>query len=321
MRFVSWAAPLGAAAAIAACGQGFTAGGASGGGDAGPDVANTGDDEVDTGTGSSSGSGSSGGNGEAGPPHEASVSDGPSLSEGGNGDWCSDPQHVGSAKFCEDFDENTLITGFLAPPWTYSENGASFSFDHLGVPSPPNALEVTTSSTSQVNTLVVRSMPASVTSPTTQRLEFDLRIDQASGIGVTAAAAVAAILYGDTVDSGAVALAFGNGPTLSAVYLQAPDAGLPGFGSADATGAFPTLGQWDGRFAIEITFNAGGSGTSGACAQVYVGAAPQLSPCLKLPSSLSHPAQASIALGVYSGGIGSTGTIGLRYDDVTYTEQ
>ncbi|HEY6459142.1 MAG TPA: hypothetical protein VIY73_03295, partial [Polyangiaceae bacterium] len=193
--------------------------------------------------------------------------------------------------------------------------------DHAGVPSQPNALEVSTSSASSVNALVVREMPKAGTPPVSQRLEFDVRVDQASGIEVAADAAVAAILYGDTVASGAVAIAFGAGPTLNAVYLEASDGGLPGYGTASSTGAFPTLGQWDGRLALEITFNTGGSGTSGACAQVYLGAVPQLNPCLKLPDSLAHPVDTAIALGVYSGGLGKTGSVGLRYDDVTYTEE
>jgi hypothetical protein len=162
-------------------------------------------------------------------------------------------------------------------------------------------------------------MPVSVLPPASQRLEFDLRIDTVDNVGLGSAAAFAAILFGSEVNSGAVALSFSPGPTLSAVYLEPPDSGGLGFGAANATSPFPPLGTWDGRFAIEITY--GTEGGAAACAQVYIGIQPQLSPCLKLPDSLSRPKNTAIAIGVYSGGAGNTGTVALQFDDVTYSEQ
>ena len=262
--------------------------------------------------------------GDAGPDSSGSPDggsgDGAGSVDGGGSDWCA-IHHPGP--FCEDFDEpsNTSVTAFLASWTTFSQNGATFSFDHTSVPSPPNALEVATTSTSKVSALVIHVMPKPPSPLTSQRLEFDLRIDSASNIGLASAAAFAAILFGDQVASGTVALSIAeslSGPVLSAVYLEPSDGGVPGYGSSNATSPFPTLGAWDGRFAIEITY---GSSAAGACAQVYVGGQPQLSPCLALPDTLAHPTTTSIALGVYSGGAQSTGTVGLRFDDVTFDQQ
>ena len=274
------------------------------------------------------GDGGPGGVGDGGVVSDA-LSDAPppesGIAESGAGDWCA--THAASQTYCEDFDSYLLVTGFLTKATTFSQVGGTFSFDHTGVPSPPNALEVVTTSTSNVNALVIEAMPKPSTTLTQQHLEFDLRIDSASGIGAASAAAFAAILFGSNVSSGAVALAFTSttsGPALSAFYVEPSpvDGGLAGFGSANAPPPFPALGTWDGRFAIQITYGASTSTTgSGACAQVYVGSVPQLSPCLPLPSSLAHPTTPAIALGVYSGGLGVTGDVGVRYDNVTYNRE
>ena len=311
MRLRGFSVVLAVAGAIAACGNGFSS--ASGSNDAAADGPPPGDD-TDATTEASSSSGGPGQ--EAGHAEGGGTPDGPVTVESGGTNWCA--THGVGTRFCEDFDEAPDVTALLGSWTTYAQSGGTFSFDHLNVPSPPNALEVVTTSTSNVNTLVLHAMPKPVGTPVKQRLEFDLRIDQAAGTGVASAAAFAAILYGGEVNAGAVALAFGASPALAAVYIEPPDAGLPGFGTANASGSFPALGTWDGRFAIEITF---AGSAAGACAQLYIGVQPQLSPCLSLPGSLSHPKSTSIALGVYSGGLGNSGNVGLRFDDVTYSEE
>ncbi|HEY5146216.1 MAG TPA: hypothetical protein VII82_05590, partial [Polyangiaceae bacterium] len=90
---------------------------------------------------------------------------------------------------------------------------------------------------------------------------------------------------------------------------------------------FPSTGQWDGRFAIEIDYGIttgttdGGTAGPTACAQLFIGGVSQLSPCLVLPPSLAHPDLASIALGVFSGGAGNTGNVGVTFDNVTYVAE
>lgn len=91
---------------------------------------------------------------------------------------------------------------------------------------------------------------------------------------------------------------------------------------APFSGAFPTEKQWTGRYALELSYSS--SATTGArtgCVQAYASGARQLEPCLKLPKSLVDPPLVSIALGVLSGGVGATGDIQLRFDDVVFTAQ
>jgi hypothetical protein len=236
--------------------------------------------------------------------------------------------HMGMFTFCEDFDSYTTLTQLYGQWPNFSTTGGSFAFETANPFSPPNALKVTTSSPSGVRTLIVHPMPAAGANVTKRRLEFDFYIDAASGIGASVAA-VAAIVLGNDISAGAVALAFGNGitenPNLQAFYLgPQPDSGIPAFGSASAPPPFPTIGQWNGRFAIEIDYGVATTGLDGgtagptACAQLFIGPTPQLSPCLALPPSLTHSGLTSIALGVYSGGPGNTGTVGVTFDNVTY---
>ncbi|HEY5243806.1 MAG TPA: hypothetical protein VIJ22_20135 [Polyangiaceae bacterium] len=296
----------GAILAATGCGNGFSASTAGDAGDSDAPVADTSSPDVAADTG----------------PTDASAPDAPMASEGGGVPFCS--ANMGKFTFCEDFDEYTSIGGFLGQ-WVGSSLGGSFSFDQSGVPSAPNALHVVTTSTSGVRSLaIIHPIAGAGASASTQRLEFQLRINEAKGIDALSAAAVAAIVFGKDVSNGAVALAFTNGTgtnqaTLSAVYLgPAPDSGIPAFGSAKASSPFPTLGQWDGRFAIEIDYGPATDAGPTACAQIYAGTFPQLTPCLALPPSLSHPVQTSIALGVYSGGLGNTGTVDVEFDNVTY---
>jgi len=307
----------GAILTFTACGNSFSS---SPGTDAGSDVST-----ADVGTPDAAG--------DAGPtdaPSGADVlGDGPvGPSEGGPvGSYCA--THVGTYDFCEDFDSFMGVTAFLSSWTTFSQNGATFTFDTMNVPSPPNALKITTTSTSKVSALAIKAMPPATAPIAKQRIEFDFLVDQASAVQPLSVAAVAGILFGNDVSGGVVALAFGNGSgsssTLQAIY-EGPtpaDGGLPSFGSSNVPS--PTLMQWDGRYAIEIDYpgpDAGATTGATACVQLIVGGIAQLNPCLALPSELSHPPTAtSIALGVYSGGLEYTGEIGVGFDNVTFVGQ
>jgi hypothetical protein len=229
--------------------------------------------------------------------------------------WCTGSH----ALFCADFDEASDVAGVLSTWTSYSALGGALALDtSAGVPSPPNALEVSTTATSGAKTLLLQTMPLAGAPPHKMRLELDLRIDSASGVGILSSAAFAAIAYGATQNDGSVSLDIGNGPALSAVYVASADAGSS-YGAATASGAFPATGQWSGRYALEIDFTTGTDGTRSACAQMYVSGLPLLSPCLALPASMAAPpTTVSVAIGVYGGGQGNTGNVVLHFDDVTF---
>jgi hypothetical protein len=308
MRLLGLTALLGGSCAAVACGNSFTA---SSAGDGGPDASSSGGDGAAGGVDAPGESSSSGG---------APVEGGPGGDAGGS--WCS--TFGASYKFCEDFDETGQVQQFLSDYWpTYSQNGATFSFDTAAnVPSPPNAFVVTTSKTNNVDALAIHAVPKLPVALASQRLEFDLRINQVANIGVASDAAFAAILFGTDVSHGAVALAIGPGspPVMSVAYIEPSDGGIPGFGTSNAPQPFPQTNVWAGRFALAISYGAS-AGTSGACAQLFIGGQAQLNPCLALPASLAHPTDAFVALGMYSGGLGNSGNVAVEFDDVTYTDQ
>ena len=312
----------GAVLTVVACGSGFTS---STAGDGGSDAST-----ADSGVATDSGSADSSSGGADSSMNDTGATDGPGPPvEGGPGpSYCA--MNTGKFTFCEDFDSYTSLTQLYGQWPDYATTGGNFSFvTGLGAFSPPNSLEVLTSSTKGVQTLIIHPMPPAGANVAKRRLEFDFYVDDVSGIGLASAAAVAAIVMGNDVNAGAVGIAFGNGlaastPTFGAIYLgPQPDSGLPAFGSSNVQPPLPAMGQWDGRFAIEIdygpsTVGPDGGDTPSACAQLYIGPTAQLNPCLALPASLSHPGLASIALGVYSGGAGNTGTVGVTFDNVTY---
>jgi hypothetical protein len=192
----------------------------------------------------------------------------------GPGHFCA----TSPAMFCEDFDESSDLAGVLSSWTSYSTLGAALALDtSAGVPSPPNALEVSTTATSGAKTLLVQTMPPLVAMPKKMRLELDLRIDAASSVGPLSSAAFAAIAFGTTQEDGTVSLDIGSGPVLSAVYVAAADAGAS-YGAANASAPFPPTGQWSGRYALEIDFAEGAGGPTSACAQVYASGLPLLSP-------------------------------------------
>ena len=316
----------GAVLTVVACGSAFTS---SPGGDGGTDASTTETGGPDAATDSTSADSSSGG-ADASMP-EGGAGDGPIVGDGGSvSSYCA--MHPGAFTFCEDFDSYTSLTQLYGQWPNFSTTGGSFSFVNATALSPPNSLQAVTSSMSGVRTLLIHPMPAAGSGLSKRRLELDFYIDDVTTIGIASAAAVAAIVFGNDVSAGAVAVAFSYSlsanPSLAAIYLgPQPDSGIPEFGSSNAPPPFPSTGQWDGRFAIEIDYGPssanpdGGPSSPTACAQLFIGGVPQLSPCLALPASLSHPGPASIALGVYSGGAGNTGNVGVTFDNVTYVAQ
>jgi hypothetical protein len=286
-----------AVCAFGACGgSAFTAGTGDGGTDA----------SSSSGSGSGSGGSSSGGDGSG----SSSGADG--SSSGSPTHWCSSQ----TAFFCEDFDEESDVPPFLASWSSYAQTNGSFHFDKLGVPSPPNALDVFGSNNADV--LVVKSFPALPSRPTQLRLAFELRINSAGSVGALSAAGFAAIAYGPNISDGFAALAIGNGPMLSAAWVAPGDAGASDAGAyaiENSTNPFPALNVWSGRYAIEIDYN---TIDVTACAQVYQGPTALLAHCLVLPPSLSDPKVVSIALGDYSAGLGNTGSVDMAFDNVTF---
>jgi hypothetical protein len=311
-----------AALTIAACGNSFSsADGADAG--SGADVTTTDAGGTDAGSNDSSSGGGDTGPADTGPA-DAGKSDGGPVSS-----YCA--THLGTYDFCEDFDSFTSVTPFLSSWTTFSQTGGTFAFDTTNVPSPPNALRATTTSSSNVRLLVIKLMPPATGPIARQRLEFDFLVNGATSTQFLSVAAVAAIVFGSDVSGGVVALGFGNGTgmndTLEGLFLgpTPTDGGVPAYNSSNAPPPVPSPGVWDGRFAVEIDYpgpDAGSTGGTPACAQIYIGVTPQLTPCLALPPSLSHPPSVtSIALGVYSGGVENTGSIDVGFDNVTFVGQ
>jgi hypothetical protein len=245
--------------------------------------------------------------------------DGAGSDDGASGSsWCASQ----TTKFCADFDEATEINPLLSSWSSFEASGGQFTFDSdASVPSPPNALVATATATSNASpqVLLIQTMPAITARPTSTRLEFDLRIDQAGMVGALAASAFAVIVDGTNASDGVVALAIGSGPKLAAAWTAPADAGTEDgttYGGMSSTQPFPTTGSWSGRYAIDITYS--GTTTKTACAQIYQGATPLLSPCLPLPASFVDPKVLSIALGVFAAGLGNIGNMQVEFDNVTF---
>jgi hypothetical protein len=222
------------------------------------------------------------------------------------GSWCS----TQSKLFCADFDETDQVMDVLLKWSSYSQSGGTFALANSpSNPSPPNALSVTSSTGG--TTLVVQGISLAGKTFTRLHLEFDFRVDKVPTVDLLATGAFAAIGFdpGALTDS-AVAVAVGSlGKSLELVYSQ-PDAGQGGFRASG--GAFPTLGVWSGRLAVEIEYSA-----AGPCAQLYQGVVPALSPCLPLPpTTFAKPSTIAIALGFVS--IGNASGASLEFDNVTF---
>ena len=226
--------------------------------------------------------------------------------------------------FCADFDEGQSATTVVnSAPWmTSSELGGTFGLQtSMDVPSPPNAL--TASGGNSANVLVTRTLANPATArPFRARLEFNLKVVSAGSVTPLSASAFAAIGVGQTKSDGVVALAIGSGPTLAAVWAIPSDAGAGAgdggtFGTANATGAFPTANTWAGRYAIEVTY-AGTAAAPTACAQIYAGVTPLLSSCMPLPPLLANPKTFLIAIGDSAAGLNLTGNVELAFDNVTF---
>jgi hypothetical protein len=257
---------------------------------------------------------SGGGTGNGGTGNGGTGNGGAAMADAAPPRWCDGRQVL----FCEDFDGFATVDELLNSWTNFSTVGAAFTFDtSAGVPSPPSALRVRTMARSGVQALAVRKIDAFTTRPTSIRLEFALRIDAGDTVDPVTGAAFAGFLTGTRVTDGIVGIKVGPGPALLAGYVE------PNNGPANDTplpSVFPTENQWLGRYGIEVTY-ANVAAVRSACLQILVGGTRQLPQCLKLPASLVDPAFVSVALGVYSGGVGATGDVQLRFDNVTMTAQ
>ncbi|HEX4340676.1 MAG TPA: hypothetical protein VH062_32430 [Polyangiaceae bacterium] len=229
--------------------------------------------------------------------------------------WC-DTQRV---LFCEDFDGVSTIDEFLSGKWFVSTTGGTFSFDtSAGTPSPPHALRVRTNSASNVTAIGIHSIPPFGSAPSKLRLQFALRIDSGDDVGVASGAVFAGIVTGARLADGIIGLEVGPGPSLRAGF-QEPANGQPT--ELPLPSAFPTEGAWLGPYVVEADFSTDRVGTRTGCIQIFDGGVPQLDGCSPLPASLVDPPVISIALGVYSGGLGLTGDVQLAFDNVTLTAE
>jgi hypothetical protein len=223
------------------------------------------------------------------------------------------------ALFCEDFDRAANVDAFLNSWTSSSATGGAFTFDSdPSVPSPPHALRIRTSAPYNVNALVIHQIPAFASRPSKVRLEFAFRIDAGDNVDLLTGAMFAGILTGARVADGIIGLELGPGPALLAGYIDPSDGSS---NEAAFSGAFPKENEWIGRYALEVTYASSTSGARTGCVQAYASGVRQLEPCLKLPKALVDPPTISIALGVLSGGVGATGDIQLRFDDVVVTAQ
>jgi hypothetical protein len=224
--------------------------------------------------------------------------------------WCA--AHGGHT-FCEDFDGYRSVSTLFGNWSSFEQMNGNFKLDTVGAPSPPNALEAIGAGGAKV--IVLKTIPVT-DSPKRLRLEFDLRIDSPGNVGFLSAVGLAAIAFGSAITDGYAALIIGNGPTLAGGWVAAADGGTSdagGFQTSNASGTFPASGVWAGRYAIEVDYANGGG-----CVQVFDGVTALLSSCLALPSDLRHPTSVSVVVGDYAGGLASTGSIDVEFDDVTF---
>jgi hypothetical protein len=248
-------------------------------------------------------------------PDSASTFDSSPPMEAAPPTWCTGHTEV----FCDDFDDypsiNALLGGTTWP--SYVQNKGFFALDTTNAQSPPHALRAVGDAGAQV--LVVHALPALTRAPTRMRLEFDLRVNGAGNVGWLSAAGFAAIAFGSTIEDGYAGLAIGSGPVLAAAWSVSSDAGPTDAGAyataSGPSGSFPSAGQWAGRYALEIDFDAT---THAGCIQVYQGPTAVLSPCLPVPPQVTAPSTISSALGDEAAGLGNTGTVDLEFDNVTF---
>jgi hypothetical protein len=233
--------------------------------------------------------------------------------DGGPPRWCDG--HL-DATFCADFDGAATVEEFLKSWTKFSINNALFSFDSTaGVPSPPHALQIQTTS-DRVDALAINKIPAFVKLPRVVRLEFELRIDAGDYVGPGAGAVFAGILTGERVADGMIGIELAQGSLLRGGYVE-PNAVFPS--ETNFRTAVPPQNDWLGRYAVEIVYSTPSGGTRTGCAQIFRDDVQQLSQCMSLPPSLTTPPFISIALGMYSGGTGATGNVQLRFDNVLLT--
>lgn len=239
---------------------------------------------------------------------------------GGLQTWCDGKNSV---LLCEDFDKYADVNDLFNAWGNYSVIGGQFSFSTGGgIPTRPNALRVVTTSTSNVKTLISKSIPAFATLPSKLHLEFTLRIDKAENIGYLAGSGFAAILDGTEITDGVVAITIGQAliggaNVLGVAYIAPLSDGGSQIDSKTAQGPFPPTNQWIGRYALDIQYTTGATGRSG-CARLLAAGTSLTDSCLSLPPSLSSPKAVSVVLGLYSAGANpNSGNLEIEFDDVT----
>jgi hypothetical protein len=256
-------------------------------------------------------------------PHDAALSlDAAAAADGAPDDagapiaagtgWCSqNPGHT----FCDDFDEYANINALLDAWSSYEQTGGSLRFDTSNALSGPNALEAVGTGVSQVLVLKTFPLPAQ---PSKLSLAFDLRINATGSVSSLGAVGLAGIAFGYGTSDARAALSIGNGPGLFATWQDAVDAGAGrAASSAPATGGYPNNGVWAARYVLEIDY----SSSANSCVQLSKGPTTLLAQCLPIPTSMLHSAVVSIAVGVYSAGLGVTGMFDVEFDNVTFDIQ
>lgn len=325
MRFQIFAFGISAVLAIGGCGGSSFSSSANGAGGS----SNTGGASAG---GTSSTGGAAGSTSTGGRVGTGGISGGGGVVAGGGSgggvtttSWCD--SHTG-AVLCEDFDSWSSVDAFLSSWSSSSQINGTFSFND-GF-SPPNALRVQSTSTTDVQTMASKVLNLS-SPPVSLRLGFDLRIDAANGISLGSGVLFAAIILGSDIANGVIALEIAPCHTLNCAgyelytvwYKPPADGGTLGLGSQYVS-ALPTLGQWAGRYAIEIQYSTAADAASDACVQMYAGDVPQGS-CAQLSPSMRSPSSVfSVGLGIKSAavlGTPTTGNIDLSFDNILVTKK
>ncbi len=311
MRTFALASGLGAALVLCQCGGGDFSSSGTGGTSNGSGGAATGGSNATGGAASTGGSNATGGTASTG---------GSSAGTGGAPPtWCA--THDGL--YCEDFDGFESADAFLASSSSYSSVKGLFSLDKDSTQSAPNALRVQSTETN-VDSIVINTLPPFTAPPSIIRMEFSLRINQASNIAADSGVIFAALIPGASLTDGIVALELTSTGLYALFYKPDSDAGSGGLGVTQLSGV-PSVGQWAGRFAIQLEYGLAADGGRLGCAQIYIGSL-KAGSCMDLPATALNPTQVTVGLGLRSIATWpwltpNTGQIDIEYDNVIVTTQ
>lgn len=271
-----------------------------------------------TATGGSNGTGGAATGGSNATGGAAANTGGSNVGTGGAPPtWCATHDGI----YCEDFDGFESADAFLASSTSYSSVKGLFSFDTSSTQSAPNALRVQSTETN-VDSIVINTLPAFTSPPAAIRMEFSLRINQASNIAADSGVIFAALIPGASLTDGVVALELTSTGLYALFYKPDSDAGSGGLGVTQLSGV-PSVGQWAGRFAIQLEYGLAADGGRTGCAQIYVGGL-KAGSCMDLPASALNPSQVTVGLGLRSIATWpwltpNTGQIDIEYDNVIVT--